>query len=41
MFMRDCAIISFIGKFPPARLFHSMQSFSFELKRDTIGILCW
>ena len=24
----------------PTRLFHSAQSFSFELKRNTIGILC-
>ena len=25
---------------PPARLFHSAQSFSLELKRNTIRILC-
>ena len=26
---------------PPVRLFRSVQSFSFELKRSNIRILCW
>ena len=26
---------------PPARLFHSAQTFSLKLKRNTIQILCW
>ena len=38
-YMRLCDY-QFYLLIPPARLFHSAQSFSFELRRNTIRILC-
>ena len=40
IYMRLCDY-QFYLLISPARLFHSAQSFSFKLKRNTIRILCW